>query len=156
MRAKEFVSEKWSQKYKSSIDCSRPKGFSQRAHCAGRKKNEDIQIDERTADYVRTVMNAAADEMKSHGYRAVGQLDAEDLESVAQRAGTSLHDVQIILGMDHMHEQLDELMFKGSECTKDCSGHRAGYDWSIRKAGKVPNSHSPSFNKGAAIQRSGL
>jgi hypothetical protein len=156
MRAQEFVNEKWSEKYKRSINCANPRGFSQRAHCQGRKKNEDIQIDERTADYVRTVMNAAADEMKSHGYRAVGQLDDEDLESVAQRAGTSLHDVQIILGMDHMHEQLDELMFKGSQCTKDCSGHMAGYEWSIRKAGRVPNSHSPSFNKGAAIQRSGL
>ena len=30
--------EKWSEKYKKSIDCSNPKGFSQKAHCAGRKK----------------------------------------------------------------------------------------------------------------------
>jgi len=29
---------KWSEKYKKSIDCSNPKGFSQRAHCQGRKK----------------------------------------------------------------------------------------------------------------------
>lgn len=36
------LNEKWSQKYKRSIDCSNPKGFSQRAHCQGRKKhNED-------------------------------------------------------------------------------------------------------------------
>ena len=28
----------WSDKYKRSIDCSDPKGFSQKAHCAGRKK----------------------------------------------------------------------------------------------------------------------
>lgn len=32
------VNEKWSQKYKSSINCANPKGFSQKAHCAGRKK----------------------------------------------------------------------------------------------------------------------
>lgn len=32
------VSEGWSKKYKRSIDCSRPRGFSQRAHCQGRKK----------------------------------------------------------------------------------------------------------------------
>jgi hypothetical protein len=32
------LTEKWSQKYKSSINCSNPKGFSQKAHCAGRKK----------------------------------------------------------------------------------------------------------------------
>ena len=34
------VTEKWSEKYKKSIDCSNPKGFSQRAHCDGRKKEE--------------------------------------------------------------------------------------------------------------------
>jgi GNAT superfamily N-acetyltransferase len=34
----DYVEEKWSQKYKSSINCDSPKGFSQRAHCAGRKK----------------------------------------------------------------------------------------------------------------------
>ena len=42
------LEEKWSQKYKRSINCSNPKGFSQKAHCAGRKKNEDI--DENFAD----------------------------------------------------------------------------------------------------------
>ena len=34
----EELDEKWSEKYKRSIDCSHPKGFSQRAHCAGKKK----------------------------------------------------------------------------------------------------------------------
>jgi hypothetical protein len=34
----DYIEEKWSQKYKRSIDCSNPKGFSQRAHCQGRKK----------------------------------------------------------------------------------------------------------------------
>jgi hypothetical protein len=32
------LKEKWSAKYKSSINCNNPKGFSQRAHCQGRKK----------------------------------------------------------------------------------------------------------------------
>jgi len=31
---------RWSEKYKRSIDCDNPKGFSQRAHCQGRKVNE--------------------------------------------------------------------------------------------------------------------
>jgi hypothetical protein len=34
----EELDEKWSQKYKSSINCANPKGFSQKAHCAGKKK----------------------------------------------------------------------------------------------------------------------
>jgi hypothetical protein len=32
------IDEKWSDSYKKSIDCNNPNGFSQRAHCAGRKK----------------------------------------------------------------------------------------------------------------------
>ena len=32
------LEEKWSEKYKKSINCNNPKGFSQRAHCQGRKK----------------------------------------------------------------------------------------------------------------------
>ena len=38
------MSEEWSEKYKSSINCANPKGFSQRAHCAGKKKNEDVEM----------------------------------------------------------------------------------------------------------------
>ena len=34
------LTEKWSRKYKRSIDCSHPKGFSQKAHCAGRRKKK--------------------------------------------------------------------------------------------------------------------
>ena len=35
---KPAVDEGWSDKYKKSIDCNNPKGFSQRAHCQGKKK----------------------------------------------------------------------------------------------------------------------
>jgi hypothetical protein len=53
-------------------------------------------------------------------------------------------------------EQLDELQFLGSECTKDCSGHRAGYNWSKTRGGVDGNSPwSPSFNKGAALAKAG-
>ena len=38
----DYIEEKWSAKYKQSINCANPRGFSQRAHCAGRKKNEDV------------------------------------------------------------------------------------------------------------------
>ena len=42
------LDEKWSEKYKKSIDCNNPKGFSQKAHCQGRKKHmkeEDTEIE---------------------------------------------------------------------------------------------------------------
>lgn len=35
---KKAVNEKWSEKYKRSIDCENPKGFSQKAHCQGKQK----------------------------------------------------------------------------------------------------------------------
>ena len=43
MKIIDIITEEWSNKYKRSINCSNPKGFSQRAHCQGRKKNEDIE-----------------------------------------------------------------------------------------------------------------
>jgi hypothetical protein len=49
-----------------------------------------------------------------------------------------------------LYELLNELTFMGSECTKDCSGHRAGYAWAKRNKRKAA-SWSPSFNKGAAL-----
>jgi hypothetical protein len=46
MKASDILTEKWSQKYKSSINCSHPKGFSQKAHCAGKKKhNESTEME---------------------------------------------------------------------------------------------------------------
>jgi len=57
------VTEKWSEKYKKSIDCNNPKGFSQRAHCQGRKKNESVLEDSSNAmektiiDFYKPVLN---------------------------------------------------------------------------------------------------
>ena len=34
----------WSEKYKKSIDCSNPKGFSQKAHCQGRKNRNETTM----------------------------------------------------------------------------------------------------------------
>jgi pyrimidine deaminase RibD-like protein len=51
-----------------------------------------------------------------------------------------------------LEESLNELNFLGSPCTRDCSGHRAGYAWSQSKGGVPGNSpFSPSFNNGANL-----
>jgi len=114
------------------------------------------ELDEGAAEHVRQVMSSAADLMKQHGFRAVGQLSEKDLEQIAQQAGATLHDVCIILNIDHVDEKLDELSFLGSPCTKDCSGHRAGYAWSQSKGGQVAQSpFSPSFNKGSQLHVDG-
>jgi hypothetical protein len=55
-----------------------------------------------------------------------------------------------------LRDELNELEFLGSPCTKDCSGHRAGYAWSQSKGGRVANSPwSPSFNKGSQLHVDG-
>ena len=43
----DILEEGWSDKYKRSIDCDNPKGFSQKAHCAGRKKRNEATLDEK-------------------------------------------------------------------------------------------------------------
>ena len=40
-RVQERMKKKWSDKYKKSINCDNPKGFSQRSHCQGKKKVEE-------------------------------------------------------------------------------------------------------------------
>ena len=43
---KKLTKEGWSDKYKKSIDCNNPKGFSQRAHCQSKKKvSEESKYD---------------------------------------------------------------------------------------------------------------
>lgn len=42
------MKEKWSQKYKDSINCSNPKGFSQKAHCQGKKKKQQNESEFKT------------------------------------------------------------------------------------------------------------
>ena len=37
-RSKKRMGGKWSMKYKKSINCNRPKGFSQKQYCKGRTK----------------------------------------------------------------------------------------------------------------------
>lgn len=58
----DLILEKWSQKYKRSIDCNNPKGFSQKAHCQGKKKNEEIELDSE-------IIEEELDEAKKRDYK---------------------------------------------------------------------------------------
>ena len=84
-------------------------------------------------------------------------LELYPLQNVLYSGTMNLQDPEteytrsMVIGVKGL-EQLDELSFLGSQCTKDCSGHRAGYAWSARKGNVHAASHSPSFNKGAALR----
>jgi len=71
---KEEVDEKWSKKYKDSIDCSHPKGFSQRAHCQGRKK----KLKENLTESERTAMAKLRDIAKKHVCKGDKNCTAKD------------------------------------------------------------------------------
>jgi hypothetical protein len=76
VKTEEVVDEKWSQKYKKSIDCNNPKGFSQKAHCQGREKNEEV--DEACWD------GYTAKGMKKKGNRMVPNCVPEEVEQVSE------------------------------------------------------------------------
>jgi hypothetical protein len=70
----------WSDKYKKSIDCSNPKGFSQKAHCQGRKKK--MSEEKKDHEYhmarsqLKTIKNAANRLEKKMGKKGEGELKA--------------------------------------------------------------------------------
>lgn len=84
----------------------------------------------------------------------IGELESEEGGAFVIEIGDENGNSYIGWSADDLN-QLNELSFMGSQCTKDCSGHRAGYEWSKRKGRVHAASWSPSFNNGAAIAVSG-
>lgn len=105
MRLDDIISERWSKKYKRGIDCSRPKGFSQRAHCAGRKKRQrgmatssgsvsesvvDNPLNERST---RTSSSGAPGTLKAKITKLYGGgITCSKTERLKKRRGATAHD----------------------------------------------------------------
>jgi 8-oxo-dGTP pyrophosphatase MutT (NUDIX family) len=53
----EPLNEKWSKKYKKSINCQNPRGFSQRAHCQGRKKHRVSESTSSSHDFLSVMQD---------------------------------------------------------------------------------------------------
>ena len=101
------------------------------------------------------------DQVKNNGVASPDELLARfPLETVLYQGTMDLEDPEteyrrsMAIGVKGQ-EQLRELSFLGSPCTKDCSGHRAGYAWSNRHGGIDAASWSQSFNNGAALAKAG-
>ena len=70
VKAEEKTEEGWSDKYKKSINCSNPKGFSQKAHCDGKKKRQESKMSLKLEELVgKTLTEEQFDE-------AAGEKDA--------------------------------------------------------------------------------
>jgi hypothetical protein len=100
IKLKNILNESWSQEYKDSIDCNNPKGFSQKAHCAGKEKKESVNEEtsaetlqglkemamgdlERIADYANMILErlGKGEELESWMYSQI-TLAVDQLNSV--------------------------------------------------------------------------
>ena len=100
MGSKQETNEKWSQKYKKSIDCNNPKGFSQRAHCQGKKK----KMQESLTEAERTFMAKLRDLAKKHA-----QDDSKDVTTKEK--------------IEKIHQELKKEFSKGIKVEKE---HKSG------------------------------
>jgi len=92
------VSEGWSQKYKKSIDCKNPKGFSQRAHCQGRKKVEEAknyEKDDHEVSMAKKQVEKSADNLKKLAKVLSKKTDKDNLPAWVQAKITNAeHDTE--------------------------------------------------------------
>ena len=90
------IEEKWSNKYKKPIDCSNAKGFSQKAHCAARRKRQaGGQTSSKSVKeyYKEALQELLKEQNSSMAMGALKQLnsDAKELETMLQ-PNTQLED----------------------------------------------------------------
>ena len=72
----EKTNEDWSEKYKRSIDCDNPKGFSQKAHCQGRGKMDENKIEFWRAMIHEAMIKGYIDEGSDKPGKGAGTKDA--------------------------------------------------------------------------------
>ena len=100
----------WSEKYKKSIDCNNPKGFSQHAHCQGRKK--EMTEEKKDHEYsmarseLKTVANAVKRLQKKMGKKGEGELKAWVQSKITKAAD------YIDTAADYVTNEQKELDFK--------------------------------------------
>jgi hypothetical protein len=100
LKLKPIVVEKWSKKYKKSINCSNPKGFSQKAHCAGRKKHTNEAEEHCDAKNAVPELKAALEKRKPELKNADAKVAYDKIDKIMTRiaqtyniSGQELHDL---------------------------------------------------------------
>lgn len=90
------------------------------------------------------------------GYQDPTQESGDKKYHIEITGNPKIHELCERFAATFLKDELTELNFLGSPCTKDCSGHRAGYAWSKQRGGADGNSpFSPSFNNGARLAKDG-
>ena len=133
------VSEAWSAKYKKSIDCDNPKGFSQKAHCRGREVNEAKNGDHEVA-MAQSQLKKSEENIKKLR-KALGKKE-KDLPAWMQAKITdTAHDTDAAAGyVDKMDEQMtqqDKAEYMAQRLVNKARGVAAQYDAAKKKAENV-------------------
>jgi hypothetical protein len=107
------LTEKWSQKYKKSINCSHPKGFSQKAHCAS--KTNEAEGDAKGLPHItKQLLQHIVDQIGTDGAHAIvksiewGDGAAKELLQLIK------HDLENNIGLEEsVKQRLDKSCWKG-------------------------------------------
>lgn len=116
------------------------------------------KMDDRYSESCTDLINDTGVDLVYAGYEDPTQHESQAKFKVEVSDNPKIHELCHVFAstfMDKEAAQLDELSFLGSPCTKDCSGHRAGYNWSKQRGNIHAASWSPSFNNGAALAVAG-
>ena len=105
--------ETWSQKYKKSIDCSNPKGFSQKAHCQGRKKKMKEHIEEAVKmTALEKFRKAAAEREKKHAEIEKNRSkDGSGLTAAIDRLSKQVNKEEVEQIVDNINSPKDNINY---------------------------------------------
>jgi hypothetical protein len=121
------MDEKWSKKYKNSIDCKNPKGFSQKAHCQGKVKK--TETDESTGSgsaggFSAPLFSTTKKEMTENcwkGYKAIGgkMKNGKMVPNCVKESDEKKTKEKKYLDIEDMIPELKRQLNKGTKLDKD-------------------------------------
>ena len=121
------MDEKWSKKYKNSIDCKNPKGFSQKAHCQGKVKK--TETDESTGSgsaggFSAPLFSTTKKEMTENcwkGYKAIGgkMKNGKMVPNCVKESDERKTKEKKYLDIEDMIPELKKQLNKGTKLDKD-------------------------------------
>ena len=145
--AEHDVTEKWSKKYKDSIDCSNPKGFSQKAHCAGKKKkkNEDVDLD------TKIDLDNALKELPERLQQIVAMRVKHNMtfREIGNEIGTGANRAKILFDKAlHMLRHPDKGIVGKDEIPAVVDRLNRDYERNRENLGKIPENFADGKKKG--------
>ena len=118
-------------------------------------ETDDDTAERRAGDSCTDLINQSGIKEVYCGYRDPSQENNHNNYQEIFTKNSKIRNLSKQFADTFLPNYLHELSFLGSPCTKDCSGHRAGYRWSKDRGNIHAASWSRSFNNGAALAAAG-